>query len=156
MEILTLEELATFLKAANLNTYANEKSEKVDSLRLGSHDYHFEKGGLVYHDTYFGGTKFIGEEIIYKDEQPVWGMNYRGITLSETMSEGLFDAILRPALMAGSGDNIPVRGPKEFVSGDWQYTFKIEGDLSNFTGVEEITKKGEIVCRLLCHGGWIK
>ena len=156
MKLLTIEELATFLKEANLHTYANEKAEKVTSLRPGSHDYHFEKDNLIYHDTYFGGRKFIGEEIIYKDGQPVWGMNYRGLTLSETMSEGLFDAILRPALMAGSGDNIPVRGPKEFTSGDWKYTFKVEGDLSNFTGVEEISKKGEIVCRLLCHGGWVE
>ena len=156
MELLTTEELTAFLKEANLNTYANEKVEKVAALRPGSHDYHFEKNGLVYHDTYFGGKKFIGEEIVYKDGQPVWGMNYHGWTLNKTMTEGLFDAILRPALMAGSGDNIPVRGPKEFINNNWKYTFKVEGNLSNFTGVEEITKNEEVICRLLCHGGWIE
>ena len=153
---ISLESLATFLEEANLNTYANEKAEKVSPLRPGSRDYHFEKGDLVYHDTFFGGKKFIGEEVIYKNNTPVWGMNYYGFTLNEFISEGLFDSILRPALMSGSGDNIPVRGPKEFINGEWKYTFTADGSLENFTGLEEISKNGEVVCRLHCHGGFIE
>lgn len=148
--------LHAFLREANLNTYANESVKKATALRPGSMDYHFQKGNLTYHDTYFGATKFIGEEIVYENDKPVWGMNYYGFTVSEEMSEGLFDAILRPALMSGSGDNIPVRGPKEFAQGEWKYTFTAEGNLDNFTGIEEISKEGELVCRLYCHGGFIK
>jgi len=58
--------------------------------------------------------------------------------------------------MAGSGDNIPVRGPKEFANGEWKYTFKSTGDLANFTGLEEISKNGKVVCKLYCHGGFIE
>lgn len=153
---LPIDVLDAFLREANLNTYANEKAQRVTSLRPGSHDYHFEKGDLTYHDTYFGATKFIGEEIVYKNGKPAWGMNYYGFTLNSEISESLFDAILRPALMSGSGDNIPVRGPKEFINGEWKYTFNAEGDLANFAGIEEISKNGEVVCRLYCHGGFIE
>jgi hypothetical protein len=153
---LPVDVLNAFLREANLNTYANENVEKASSLRPGSRDYHFEKGDLVFHDTFFGATKFMGEEIIYKNGKAAWGMNYYGFTLNEEISENLFDAILRPALMSGSGDNLPVRGPKEFVNGEWKYTFKTEGNLKNFTGVEEISRNGEVVCRLYCHGGFIE
>jgi len=153
---LPIDVLEVFLKDANLNTYANEKIKKSSSLRPGSSDYHFEKGDLTYHDTYFGTTKFIGEEIVYKNGKPAWGMNYYGFALNSEISESLFDAILRPALMSGSGDNLPVRGPKEFVIGEWRYTFKTDGNLANFTGLEEISKNGEVVCRLYCHGGFIE
>ncbi len=148
--------LDSFLREAKTNTYANENIKKASSLRPNSKDYHFEKGDLIYHDTYFGATKFIGEEIVYKNNKPVWGMNYRGFTLKNEISESLFDSILRPALMSGFGDNIPVRGPKEFIRGEWKYIFNTKGDLANFTGLEEILKNGETVCRLYCHGGFIE
>lgn len=153
---LPIDILGAFLREANANTYANENVKKVNPLRPGSNDYHFEKGDLIFHDTYFGATKFIGEEIVYKNNKPAWGMNYYGFTLSNKISEGLFDAILRPALISGSGDNIPVRGPKKFINGEWKYTFNTKGDLANFTGLEEISKNGKVVCRLYCHGGFIE
>lgn len=153
---ITIEELTAFLKEANLNTYANEKVKKVSSLRPGSSDYHFEKGDLTYHDTYFGSTNFIGEEVVYKNSKPAWAMNYYGFTLSNKINESLFDSILRPALMSGSGDNIPVRGPKEFTNGEWKYTFNTNGNLANFTGIEEIFKNDKVICRLYCHGGFIR
>lgn len=146
----------SFLRQANQNTYANEGAQRVESLHPGSRDYHFQKGNLEFHDTFFGATRFIGEEVIYQDKKAVWGMNYYGFTVSDDINEKLFDSILRPALMSGSGDNIPVRGPKEFINGKWKYTFKVTGDLVNFTGTEEISKNGEVVCRLYCHGGFIE
>lgn len=153
---LPIDVLDAFLREANLSTYANENVKKASPLRPSSSDYHFEKGDLTYHDTYFGATKFVGEEIVYKNGKPAWGMNYYGFTVSSEISEGLFDAILRPALMSGSGDNIPVRGPKEFINGEWKYTFIADGDLENFTGIEEISKNGKVVCQLRCHGGFIE
>ncbi|MDD2578273.1 MAG: DUF5680 domain-containing protein [Candidatus Dojkabacteria bacterium] len=153
---LPIDVLDAFLREANLNTYANENVKKVSPLRLGSKDYHFEKGDLAYHDTYFGATKFLGEEIVYKSGKATWGMNYYGFTISNEIREDLYGSILRPALMAGSGDNIPIRGPKEFINGEWKYTFNADGDLANFTGVEEISKNDEVVCRLYCHGGFIQ
>jgi len=153
---LPIDVLDAFLRATRTHAYANENAERAPSLRPKSKDYHFDQGDLGYHDTYFGGTKFIGEEIVYKNGGPAWGMNYYGFTLDDAINESLYDAILRPALMAGSGNTIPVRGPETFVQGDYKYTFSASGTLANFTGVEEIFKKNRIVCRLYCHGGFIE
>lgn len=147
--------LGDFLREANLNTYANKKIKRSSSLRPESNDYHFEKDNLIYHDTYFGATKFIGEEIVYKDNKPAWGMNYYGFVINSNIGEELIDSILRPALMFGSGDNIPVRGPKEFINGEWKYSFETNGKLDNFTGIEEISKNNKVAYRLYCHGGFL-
>ncbi len=73
--------LTGFLIYAKKQTYANSNAPKLNSSRLGSNDYHFEEeieGEIMtYHDTYFGGIKFMGEEVVYRrDNIPKWGMNY--------------------------------------------------------------------------------
>ena len=76
------KELIEFLIEAKKQTYANSNAPKEAPSRLGSHDYEYSNGKLTYHDTYFGGTKFMGEEVVYDDDSiPFWGMNYYGITL---------------------------------------------------------------------------
>ena len=152
------EKLYNFLIEAKKRTYANENIEKQKSSRNGSYDYEHRSGNMIYHDTYFGGTNFIGEEVVYEDgNTPVWGMNYYGVTLDQTLSEEVIDKALRPALMrVGSDDTIPVRGPKEYVNGEYQYNFKVVGDLEYFEGEETIYKADKKVYVLKCHGGAIK
>lgn len=113
---------------------------------------------MIYHDTYFGGTKFMGEEVIYtSDNIPIWGMNYYGITLNENLSEEAIDNALRPALMqVGQDDILPIRGPKEYQNNGYKYTFQVTGDLDYFEGAETISKNGENIYLLKCHGGTIK
>ena len=73
-------ELATFLREANVNTYANKSAAKAPASRLGSEDYHFERGDLIFHDTYFGISRFhrqrdhlqepetsLGNELLWRD-----------------------------------------------------------------------------------------
>jgi hypothetical protein len=153
------QELKEFLIEAKRQTYANADVKKVASLRPSSEDYHYEKGEYIYHDTYFGGEKFLGEEVVYiGGGRPKWGMNYYGFTLDEDLTEEAIDNGLRPALMKVGEDTsvLPLRGPRKFVNGDWKYTFTVEGDLLNFHGVEEILRNGEVIYRLYCHGGLIK
>lgn len=150
--------LQEFLIEAKKQTYANENVEKKASSRKGSHDYEYSNGIMVYHDTYFGGTNFMGEEVVYENEDtPIWGMNYYGITLDQSLSEEAMDKALRPALMqVGSDDAIPVRGPKEYVNGEYKYTFDVSGNLDCFEGEESIYKNNQKVYTLKCHGGKIK
>lgn len=61
---IALGEMEAFLVEAHRQTYANKSALVAPSSRLNSIDYHFEKGDLAYHDTYFGVRDFIGEEII--------------------------------------------------------------------------------------------
>ena len=60
-----------FLIEAKKQTYANSLVERIDSSRLNSKDYEYQKNNMLYHDTYFGGTKFIGEEVVYIDNQKI-------------------------------------------------------------------------------------
>ena len=136
------KELYQFLIEAKKQTYANANVEKQKSSRKGSHDYEYSSNNMIYHDTYFGGTNFMGEEVV---------------TLDESLSESAVDNALRPALMkVGEEDIIPVRGPKEFINGEYKYTFEVNGDLENFDGVETIYKGTKKVYILKCHGGKIK
>lgn len=152
-----MKELSNFLIEAKKETYANENVEKVKSSRLGSKDYEYKNGNMEYHDTYFGGINFIGEEVVYKDSHIYWGMNYYGVTLDDTLSEEAMDKALRPALMmVGEEDIIPVRGPKEYINGEYKYCFQVDGDLGYFNGCESIYKNNKKIYELRCSGGLIK
>jgi hypothetical protein len=41
----------------------------------GSHDLEFREAPFAYLDSYFGGSDFIGEEVVYYHDQPVWAEN---------------------------------------------------------------------------------
>lgn len=153
---IDLKQLAGFLEEASKSTYANKDAPKAPSSRLKSEDYHFEKDGLIYHDTYFGSRDFIGEEVVYKDNKPVWGLNYYGLILSETTNEKELYGFLREALMQEYSDIIPVRGPKNYQQGDWEYNNSADGELDRFTGTEEIYRAGVLVYKCHYHGGFIE
>ena len=152
-----MERLKEFLIEAKKQTYANENVKKIASYREGSHDYEYSNGTMKYHDTYFGGINFMGEEVVYEqDDTPIWGMNYYGITLDKSLSEEAMDKALRPALMqVGTDNTIPVRGPKQYIDGEYKYVFNVTGDLNCFEGEESIFKDGNKVYTLKCHGGTI-
>lgn len=147
-----------FLILAKKQTYANEKAAKIANSRLNSKDYEYEKDNMIYHDTYFGGTNFLGEEVIYVDGKTIWGMNYYGVTLDKTLGEEAMDKALRPALMMVGEDKevIPVRGPREYVNGEYRYTFSVEGTMECFNGIEMIYKGNKKMYELRCIGGLIK
>ena len=153
-----LIDLQNFLIEAKKETYANGTAEKANPTRRGSSDYEYKNDKYSYHDTYFGGTDFQGQEVVYQqDDTPIWGMIYYGRTLDESLSEEAMDNALRPALMrVGEDDTIPVRGPKEFENQGYKYTFKVTGDLTNFEGEETIEKEGAKIYTLKCHGGRIR
>ena len=37
------------------------------------------------------------------------------------------------------------RGPQSLKEGDWEYSYKQEGDIEEFTGYEEIRHQGKLV-----------
>ncbi len=152
-----------FLVRAKKSTYANDTIKKVSSSRLGSNDYHYEEivnnKKYTYHDTYFGGTKFIGEEVVYcNSNKPIWGMNYYGVTIDDTLGEEAMDKALRPALMKVGEDKnvIPVRGVNKFENNGYVYIFKTTGTIEKFDGTEQIYKGENLIYELHCSGGVIE
>jgi len=152
---ISSEELASFLKEATRSTYASGDASKVASIRFGSEDYHFEKDNLIYHDTFFGSKDFIGEEVVYKENEPVWAMNYCGHIFDPSVDKDEIYSFLRKALVQDYSDMIPVRGPKEYIDGEWRYVNIPTGSLDRFIGKEEIYFSEALFYQGHYHGGLI-
>ena len=145
-----LDELIAFRLEANVNTYAAFMNE-VDATRPSSHDFRYENGDYVYHDTYVGGEEFAGEESISKNGQAVYAMNYMGRVLSEGFSGNFLKEALRAA-----DKKMPYRGPELYQSGEYMYRCKVTGDFTWFQGYEEIYHNDLKVYECVFHGGTLK
>lgn len=144
------KELTVFLVRAKRATYA-AGMQPVTPSRMASHDLPYSEGPWYYLDTYLGGLKFIGEEAVWYESRPVWGMNYYGYILVETMPEGL-PQFLKAALLHIPAE-APYRGPVEFSAGSLVYRCQWEGQLRCFWGNEWIEREGQKVYELRFHGG---
>lgn len=135
-------ELVNFLILAKQNSYAGDGT-RVPSKCLLSKNYLFELDGFRYEDQYFGEYVDVGEEIVWYQSVPIWGMGYRGGMKSEFDSEREETfKLLRQALMAPD-PTFPVRGPSTLNSYQYYYTNFPQGDLLSFTGREIIRNKYE-------------
>lgn len=145
-----VDEIIDFRLEANVNTYAAFMNEAA-STRLDSHDYRYEKGAYVYHDTYVGGEQFAGEEAIWKNGKAVYAMNYLGRVLDDKFSGNFLKEALRKA-----NHTMPYRGPEYFESGEFLYKSKVSGDFNWFQGYEEIYCVNEKVYECYFHGGLMR
>ena len=149
-----------FLMQAKLNTYAAaNQPERLaraaqPASRPASHDLAYCDGPYRYLDTYLGGFAFIGEEAVWRDERPLWGMNYYGAMLVDTAPPGFGDflklALSQPPPAA------PYRGPAHFSQGRFTYRCVWQGDLARFSGEEWIDLDCQPIYHLSFHGGAIQ
>jgi len=149
-------EIIDFTVEAKKNTYAsaeNFNAALVAPTRLKSKDLAYESGDFKYLDTYVGGAKFSGSEVVYHQNVPMWSMNYNGRTLVDETS-GIYD-FLTVALRLVSAD-MPYRGPKYYRDGKYTYINSVSGDFNWFQGVEQIYYQDLLVYELVYHGGAIK
>ena len=142
------EALIGFLLRAGLQTYAGKGAESPIPSRQGSHDLMYEEGDYRYLDTYLGGQRFVGEEVLYHRGFCVWGMNYSGRTLGEGFSGDFLKAALRLR-----PPEMPFRGPTLYRDGRYTYHNMAEGDFDWFTGREAIFCDEERVFECVYHGG---
>ena len=142
-----IEELIQFRLEANINTYAAFMNE-VESTRLDSHDFRYQNGDYVYHDTYVGGEQFAGEEAVWKSGKALYAMNYLGRVLSKDFSGNFLKDALRHADL-----KMPYRGPECYEDGEYTYKCSVNGDFSWFQGYEEIFFHDKKVYECYFHGG---
>lgn len=145
-----LDELIAFRLEANVNTYAAFMNE-TDASRPSSHDFRYQNGNYMYHDTYVGGEKFAGEEAIWKNSVPVYAMNYMG----RVIADGFSGNFLKEALRAAD-EKMPYRGPEYYQSGEYTYRCNVTGDFTWFQGYEEIYQGDIKVYECVFHGGLMK
>lgn len=144
-------QIINFLILAKKNTYAGNAKEEEKPTRPESHDLIYEQDNYKYFDTYLGGERFIGEEAVFIDNNPVWAMNYNGIEINEKFS-GNF---LKQAL-SNVDANKPYRGPEIFKDGNYTYVCKVNGTFNNFYGEEAMYCQNEKVYTCAFSGGIIK
>jgi Domain of unknown function (DUF5680) len=150
-----LDQLQDFIVHAKAATYVGG-GDKSLSRRPGSHDLEFHEGSFAYLDSYFGGADFIGQEVVYLENEPVWAMNYYGRILQPSLiaaweagqiiKESL-SALYRQGRFLGGFEHVTDKGI---------YTDTNEGDATTFTGREWITRDDVKVYELVYHGGLIK
>ncbi len=149
-ESINLEVLKEFLCDARRNTYA-ASSTPVDNPRLlSSIQLEFQKGDYFYRDIYFpGGKKFIGQEIIYYELKPIWGMSYIGDQIGKLetifLKESLFNLVEKCRL----GEVC------EYEKREFKYQDKGQGNLEEFSGKEEIFLESKSIYKLNYQGGLI-
>lgn len=147
---MTDNKIIDFLIVAKKNTYAGKGAETISS-RLKSHDLIYSEGDMMYYDTYLGSEKFAGEEALWISEKPYWAMNYIG----RLTGEGFSGDFLKEALLHVP-EEMPFRGPAEYVNGDYSYRCVVNGDFEWFQGKETICLKDKEIYECYFHGGLVK
>jgi hypothetical protein len=155
MSDLALERLNAFIVKAKAATYVSGGAQSP-SCRPGSHDLEFHEGAFSYLDSYFGGTDFIGQEVVYHDDEPVWAMNYYGRILEPAMITAAEAGRIIQESLSKMYEEGRFLGGFEHDTGNGVYVDTSEGDVASFTGREWITREGVKVYELIYHGGLVK
>ena len=151
-----LEQLHAFIVTAKAATYVGD-GEPAPSCRPGSHDLKFAEGAFSYLDSYFGGSDFLGEEVVYYAGDPVWVMNYYGRILEPALITAAEAGQIIKASLSLMYEEGRFLGGFEHVMDDGStYVDTSEGALTAFRGEEWITRDGVRVYELVYHGGLIK
>jgi hypothetical protein len=151
---IPLTELEAFIVAAKSRTYVGD-GPKLASYRPGSHDLRHDDGDFAYHDCYFGGSDFAGEEVVYWRGRPVWAENYFG----RIAEPGLITAARAGQVIKSSLTKLYAEGRFlggfEAADGDCSYHDASVGDPTWFQGREWIERDGRTTYELYYHGGMI-
>ena len=150
VKIINLENLKKFISEARENTYAGDGVPADDPRLTGSFQFEFQKADYFYRDIYFAGeNNFIGQEIIYQNNKPVWGMNYFGNNPDKEATIFLKQSLFEMSQECRFGQAC------EFEKSGLKYEDHGQGNMENFSGKEQIAKKEKIIYSLTYHGGLI-
>lgn len=155
MKTPSLEALEKFIVRAKKATYMG-RAKKLLPYRLGSKDLQFIDEDWAYQDSYFGKSDFIGQEIVYYTQKPVWGMNYFGYILQPekiTLSEKTQMIIKSLSSMYAEERFL---GGFEHIVDHFKYVDTNTGNVARFYGKEQVYYEDELVYELVYHGGLIR
>ncbi|MEO7021662.1 MAG: DUF5680 domain-containing protein [Ktedonobacteraceae bacterium] len=154
----TYDELIHFLLHAKRRTYAGQgDNASVAPLLLGSKQLEYREAPFFYRDIYFGMTSFVGQEVVYFRERPVWSLNYAGGVTPEITERDEVHAIyafLQQTLQLVTYER-PYRGPQRYQTNLYRYLDANQGDIIRFHGEEMIMSGGKRVYELRYSGGML-
>ena len=121
------------------------------SLFPNGYDMEYGDGNLTYRSSNIGGLDFNFLEVVSDKNKPIWSLNVRG----RVVADGFNGSFLKEALLEIDRD-FPYRGPHLFIKGDYVYLSKIDGDLSWFSGIEEVYFHDILIYEGHLQGGSLK
>lgn len=144
-----LTKLNIFIGEAALKTYAGGGVE-VEPSEPGFHELEHRDGDLYYKDSYGGHSQSWGRETVWHKDKLIWSSLYGGGMEKKYHADADFThqtfSFLKKAMSAGEKrKEFQPRGPLEHIDGDWKYRAKWNGDITRFSGHEDILYRGEVV-----------
>lgn len=155
MENEQLNALSNFIVRAKRTTYVGGGA-KLLPYRLGSRDLQYREGDWAYHDSYFGESDFLGQEIVYYQTKAIWGMNYYGCLLRPDRATAEQMGRMIMISLSKMYEENRFLGGFEHVEGEFKYVDSSDGNVAAFQGTEFIYLNNELVYRLVYHGGLIQ
>ena len=147
---INLETLEEFLCDARKDAYALNAAPVDNPRLLSSKQMEFQKGPYYYLNIFFPGNKnIIGQEIIYLDLKPIWGMSYMGNQI-----KGLEQSFLKESLFY-LFSKCRLGKDCENEKREYKYLDHGIGDLGGFSGKEELFVNDKSIYKLNYQGGLI-
>ncbi len=150
-----LAELEAFIVRAKRTTYVGSGEAAAPS-RSGSHDLTFTDADWSYRDSYFGGTDFHGQEVVWHRGEPVWVMSYYGHILRPDLIDAPRAGLTIKAALSAMYDEGRFLGGYDWVGPHGRYRDRSTGDVAHFHGHETITVDGVEAYALDYFGGLVK
>lgn len=117
---------------------------------IGSFEINFRRGDFFCQNIFFRRQKnIIGQEIVYQNNRPVWGMNYFGSFTEKETQEFLKSSLIELLKKCRFGE------ASEFERKEFKYKDEGEGSLEKFSGKEQIFLNKKPVYQLNYQGGLI-
>ena len=149
-EKINIDNLKEFLSQARRGSYAGNATPVENPRLLGSVQFSFQKGEYVYLDIYFQGNKnFVGQEIVYQNSKPIWGMSYMGNNIGKLETSFLKESLFKLSEKCRFGQTCASE------KREYKYTDRGQGDLSKFSGTEEVFISNKNIYTLNYQGGLI-
>lgn len=138
--------LYAFIDRAGKATYAGGGSSEQNPQRPGFNELVYEELPWVYRDSYTGFTRSGGQEIVTFEIKPVWWSGYGGgMTAGNESKASETFGFLKICLSQDEPGFSSLRGPHNFIQGNWKYTYTQGGDITDFSGLENIYFRGKLV-----------
>ena len=151
-----IDHLTAFILEAKAKTYVGGGTA-LPSCRRGSRDIGHGRGQWSYLDSYFGGTDFAGQEVVWNTGTPVWVMNYFGrIILPDLIDSHCAGTVIQAALATMYSQEGRFLGGMRYDHGYGLYVDESEGDARHFRGWEVIIVDGQEAYELDYRGGLIR
>jgi Domain of unknown function (DUF5680) len=146
------ESVLAFIVRAKANTWNSDGSASL-AYRPGSHDLQYHEGDRAYLDSYFGSTEFVGQEVVWERNTPLWVMNYHGRILRPDDYDGARAGATSQYGRGRMYETGTFMGDHSFTYGHVIFRVESTGSADAFTGLESHEIEGVTVYHFRFHGG---